>query len=271
MEAYKNVLVFGDVHGEAGKLGALIAEAHALAPDVQIMSVGDLVDRGPDSRGVLDLCVENRILGVMGNHEVWLREFCTQGTLSGEVYEPIMGCLATLASYGVSTEVVRDKRARLEGKSNLSHLESMAWGLAEKLPAEHREYILNLPLTRTFRVGEQTYRIIHASLKNNNAIATFADSGVPDDVLLKVVEEEASDSLLWVGPVGLAGIGEANVYRFRDGSIQIFGHVPLREVVIGPHWIALDTGCGRKRDHSPLSGVLLSEDPSLNMKVLVQP
>src|SRR6185436_5552847 len=66
-------LIVGDVHGCAGELGSLL---EALAPGAsdRVLFVGDLVARGPDSRGVLALYRAVRGRSVLGNHEARLLE-----------------------------------------------------------------------------------------------------------------------------------------------------------------------------------------------------
>src|SRR4051812_12216500 len=66
-------LIVGDVHGCAGELGSLL-EALAPGADDQVLFVGDLVARGPDSRGVLALYRAVRGRSVLGNHEARLIE-----------------------------------------------------------------------------------------------------------------------------------------------------------------------------------------------------
>ena len=62
----KTTLVIGDIHGCLSTLQALIAKA---GPVDEIISVGDLIDRGPDSFGVIQYCIDNNIKVVLGNHE----------------------------------------------------------------------------------------------------------------------------------------------------------------------------------------------------------
>ena len=62
----KTTLVIGDIHGCLSTLQALIAKA---GPVDQIISVGDLIDRGPDSLGVVKYCIDNNIQVCLGNHE----------------------------------------------------------------------------------------------------------------------------------------------------------------------------------------------------------
>ena len=59
-------LVIGDIHGCLSTLKALIAKA---GPVDSIISVGDLIDRGEDSFGVIKYCIENNIQVCLGNHE----------------------------------------------------------------------------------------------------------------------------------------------------------------------------------------------------------
>lgn len=68
------VLVVGDVHGHAGRLAAFAAWARAR--DLFVVSLGDLVDRGPDPAGALRLARElvetGRGLVLRANHELKL-------------------------------------------------------------------------------------------------------------------------------------------------------------------------------------------------------
>jgi len=61
-------LVIGDVHGCANELLTLI-KAFNPGPQDRLMAVGDLINRGPDSRKVLDLVRRWKIEAVQGNHE----------------------------------------------------------------------------------------------------------------------------------------------------------------------------------------------------------
>ena len=68
---YESVAVIGDIHGRADKLASLLA----LIGDRPILTTGDHGDRGPDTRKVLDQLVSRRAHGVIGNHDLWLRDF----------------------------------------------------------------------------------------------------------------------------------------------------------------------------------------------------
>jgi len=66
--------VIGDIHGCAATLRRLVDETLRPAPHDRIYLLGDLIDRGPDSKGVLDFIFELRarglaVDGVRGNHE----------------------------------------------------------------------------------------------------------------------------------------------------------------------------------------------------------
>jgi serine/threonine protein phosphatase 1 len=69
-------LAIGDIHGCLAALDDLLA-AVAPQPDDLLVFLGDYVDRGPDSRGVLDrlieLCRTHRVVPLRGNHEMMMR------------------------------------------------------------------------------------------------------------------------------------------------------------------------------------------------------
>jgi serine/threonine protein phosphatase 1 len=95
------VLAIGDIHGCNVALAALLDGLTPTADDIVVM-LGDAIDRGPDSRGVLDRLLELqdhcRLVCIMGNHEQMLLE-----ALAGDIaiHEWLIhGGAETLDSYG---------------------------------------------------------------------------------------------------------------------------------------------------------------------------
>src|SRR5271156_473939 len=79
----KEILAVGDIHGRSDLLAALIDEA-AREPKLRekraLVFLGDLVDRGPDSLGAIDIAIgaaarigADEDIGLMGNHEAMMR------------------------------------------------------------------------------------------------------------------------------------------------------------------------------------------------------
>jgi serine/threonine protein phosphatase 1 len=68
-------IAIGDIHGCSAALRALVATIQPTADDT-LVPLGDYVDRGPDSRGVIDLILdlEKRcpVVPLLGNHELML-------------------------------------------------------------------------------------------------------------------------------------------------------------------------------------------------------
>jgi serine/threonine protein phosphatase 1 len=68
----KRVIIIGDVHGCSVELGNLLEAAEVTDKD-SIISVGDLICKGPDSRSVMKWAMETPNLRcVLGNHEARL-------------------------------------------------------------------------------------------------------------------------------------------------------------------------------------------------------
>lgn len=67
----ERLLVIGDIHGDRAALEPFFAQA--TAEERHIVLIGDLVDRGPDSAGVLDLLLPRVLAGeiswIRGNHD----------------------------------------------------------------------------------------------------------------------------------------------------------------------------------------------------------
>jgi serine/threonine protein phosphatase 1 len=68
------LIAIGDIHGCHVEFADLLARL-ALTPDDQLVLVGDLVNRGPDTNKVLDLAREHRAIALLGNHELRLLKY----------------------------------------------------------------------------------------------------------------------------------------------------------------------------------------------------
>ena len=100
-------IVIGDIHGCIRSLMGLVEEKIAATKEDRLYFVGDYVDRGPDSKGVLDYLIGLREKGykvdfIRGNHE----EMMIESFASDTFFQPWMynGGGITLDSFGISTE-----------------------------------------------------------------------------------------------------------------------------------------------------------------------
>jgi serine/threonine protein phosphatase 1 len=101
------IYAVGDIHGSLDKLQRLIVrcEADAAGRPMGFVFLGDYIDRGPQSSGVIDFLLElqsrrGSVIALQGNHEVMaLGAF--DGTGRPDLWFA-QGGLATLASYGVA-------------------------------------------------------------------------------------------------------------------------------------------------------------------------
>ena len=96
----ERLIAIGDIHGCRHALDTLL-DAIAPGPDDVVVTLGDYVDRGPDSRGVVDRLIElgrqTHLIGLMGNHE----EMMLQVIRDGEPHHSWLryGAVQTLESY----------------------------------------------------------------------------------------------------------------------------------------------------------------------------
>ena len=93
-------IAVGDIHGCAAALAALL-EAIKPAKEETLVFLGDYVDRGPDSRGVIEqvLALESqcRVVPLLGNHEIMLLDALNNGAEGAGWLQ--YGGAETLASY----------------------------------------------------------------------------------------------------------------------------------------------------------------------------
>ena len=99
--------VIGDIHGCADELRCLI-DRLPLARGDRLVFLGDYIDRGPDSRGVVSFLLDLKkqlsaveLIFLKGNHEDMLLSFLEIGGAHGDMFL-INGGKATMASYGLN-------------------------------------------------------------------------------------------------------------------------------------------------------------------------
>lgn len=190
----------GDIHGHLTDLKAAharIAADRRRTGDAEapVIHLGDLVDRGPDTAGVIGYLLAGIARGepwqvLMGNHDRCFRNFLERG----ELYDPRatpgwlerpMGGAQTLMSYGVDPS--REPEA--------VHEEAL-----RRVPAGHRAFLLARPLFQ--RRGE----------------ALFVHAGIRPGVAL---EQQAEDDLVWIREPFLSD-------RREHGALVVHGHTALR-------------------------------------------
>ena len=93
------IFAIGDVHGRSDLLAALLDEAAReprRAAQRAIVFLGDLIDRGPDSLGAIDLAIgagerigAQQTIGLMGNHEAMMRLALDPATAPGDAIDAL--------------------------------------------------------------------------------------------------------------------------------------------------------------------------------------
>jgi serine/threonine protein phosphatase 1 len=99
-------VAIGDIHGDASRLEALLAKLELGSR--RLVFLGDYIDRGPDSRRVLDMVcgvassLGERVVFLAGNHELALLRYLVDHDLPRFA---AYGGIATIRSYGVRSPV----------------------------------------------------------------------------------------------------------------------------------------------------------------------
>lgn len=112
------LLAIGDVHGCLKSLKKLLKKLDLKADDTVVM-LGDYVDRGPDSKGVIDYLLDWRwkasLICLKGNHELIMEH--AQGSKLHEDYWKEVGGQDTIDSYGGSLDEVPDEHWDFIGRA----------------------------------------------------------------------------------------------------------------------------------------------------------
>ncbi|MBI6630717.1 metallophosphoesterase [Pontibaca salina] len=171
------IYVIGDIHGHADKLDhALDLIARDGGAEAEIVFLGDLVDRGPDSCGVIDRLVQGQAEGrdwhvLRGNHDDLFARYLRNGAVHDDNVASGLGWLhsriggrPTLASYGVE----------YAGGGSAAELLPVA---RAAVPSAHRAFLDELPLY------------------HQRGALLFVHAGIRPEVPLA---EQSRDDLLWI-------------------------------------------------------------------------
>ena len=209
----ENTLVYaiGDVHGRLD----LLAEMHARIaaeimrlrpPDWRIVHLGDYVDRGPDSKGVLEFLVrqtaaDRRIVSLAGNHDIGFLDFLARPDPDGLF--ALYGGVQTAGSYGVTLD-----RADLRG-----------------FPAGHRALRAAVPASHT-----DFLRALKFSVTLGDFF--FCHAGIRPGVAL---EAQDPQDLIWIR-------GDFHRHQDLHPKVVVHGHTPAPEPEVLPNRVNIDTG-----------------------------
>ncbi len=207
------VYAIGDVHGRLDLLDRLVERILADAKDrpaglCTLVTLGDYIDRGPNSAAVLDRLIDFaspaiRLVALAGNHEESMLRFLDDISVGPTwLY---YGGSETLRSYGVAAPRHADEPATLRRLQD---------ELKSRLPRRHRDFLTGLPASHV--AGD--YMFVHAGIR----------PGVP-------LAAQARDDLLWIRDEFLRS--EAD-----HGKVVVHGHTIAPEAELCRNRIGLDTG-----------------------------
>ena len=217
--------VIGDVHGERALLTRLLAELPFIAPDDALVFLGDYLDRGPDSRGVVELLrrlpegTAGQVVCLRGNHEDALLKAIDDRDPSF-ILPPGNGVAASYRAF------IDDPDADPFAAEHVrQYFEPASW-----LPPAVVTWMRALPLWH--RDAHATY--VHAGVEGEGAVWAAPEASSPA-------------ALLWQR--------EPDFFASYAGPPLVFGHTPVTDLppddpertapwTRGP-LIGLDTGAGK--------------------------
>lgn len=207
------IYAVGDIHGRADLLIEAIAridddrQRRPIAHAVEVY-LGDYIDRGPDSKAVIDLLairlVHNRAVCLRGNHEALMEDFLRDPGNLGPWLQ--LGGMQTLASYGI--------HPRFRAGETEIDLYYRFW---HAFPRAHELFLQCLRYH--FCCGD--FLFVHAGIRPRVPIA----------------RQDIKD-LLWIRHEFLNSTQ-------HHGKIIVHGHTPVPHPDIRPNRINIDTGAWR--------------------------
>jgi serine/threonine protein phosphatase 1 len=260
--------VIGDIHGMLQPLATLLLAVRAEDPEARFYFVGDYVNRGPDSRSVIDLLIALKRDGAArfgrGNHDD-IFDLLLNGQCYAEAMaeaDPVMafnwfmqfGLNNTLSSY----QIDRAEIAEVMQRPSRAKLRS----LMNAVPEEHRQFIRNLePL-----IEEPDIIVAHAMwdvhLRNDAPFIGDAVAGHPGLrhklIWGRYTDAELASAKAWSRPMFFGHTPVANYSATR-------AHRPVP--ITGPSIVLLDTAAalgptGRLTAYCVETGRFLQADPA---------
>jgi diadenosine tetraphosphatase ApaH/serine/threonine PP2A family protein phosphatase len=206
----ERIYAIGDIHGRLDLLErAIVAirrDVERHGPAALTVTIGDYIDRGPQSRGVLDCLATNPFptpyVALKGNHEALLEGFLADPGLGP--FWARQGGLETLQSYGVIIDPLGRDADFVDAARQLHGV----------LPAAHVDFLRSLKIS--FSRGR--YFFCHAGVR----------PGLP-------LERQSEEDMLWIRD-------EFLVSRADFGMIVVHGHTPVVQPEVLPNRIGIDTG-----------------------------
>jgi serine/threonine protein phosphatase 1 len=210
------IYAVGDIHGRKDLLDRLLG---LIAADAKrsgagrklVVFLGDYVDRGPESRGVIDTVAAGPPPGpdwagfrwrpLLGNHEAMMLRFLEDPEGAAVWLSPSNGGLETLRAY----------IGELPQPSGLQALQS---ALLKAVPGDHRRFLQGLPASHE----EGGYYFVHAGVRPS----------IP-------LQHQQRQDLLWIRGEFL---GSAVDY----GKVVVHGHTITTAPEERPNRIGIDTG-----------------------------
>lgn len=207
---FTRLYVIGDIHGRLDLLDQIISLIHRdfdqFGGSCLIATLGDYIDRGPNSRGVIERLMSNPFPGhyvaLKGNHELILEMFLADPAIGSEWKD--LGGLETLHSFGVPVAELMMGRK----------YERAAEQLRAALLPEHLEFLRSLKLSLT--VGE--FFLCHAGIR----------PGIP-------LQKQSEQDLLWIRDEFLTS-------QTNFGKMVVHGHTPVEKPELLANRINIDTG-----------------------------
>ncbi|NNJ64985.1 MAG: serine/threonine protein phosphatase [Xanthomonadales bacterium] len=207
----RRVYSIGDIHGRLDLLEELHEMIREDAADYDgakaIIYLGDFIDRGAQSKQVVDRLIEQPLDGfeaihILGNHEQAMLDFLEHPEAAAAWLN--FGGQVTLLSYGAGLG-----RVQMARQVHLLRDE-----LDAKLPQSHREFLASCRLMHV----EGSY--------------CFAHAGIRPGVSL---DQQKAEDLMWI---------REEFCRSREdhGCIVVHGHSITEEVEWQPNRIGIDTG-----------------------------
>lgn len=209
--AQGRIIAMGDIHGCSKALRVLF-EKLQLGPRDRLIGLGDYINKGADSKGVIELLLSTKaqFVGLMGNHEILLMSSLG---IESKVFPSSISCYSTVSEQKLAEHGVFD--LMLSSYGHEADIKTF------DLPSEHIRFLQNLRPYYHLNIRGRKFFLVHAGLKQK----ALAQRTLRQAIEVQIEEDKPNEnhSFFWQSRLHLV--------KPQFDAIIIHGHTPWQRIL----------------------------------------
>ncbi|WP_430734986.1 metallophosphoesterase [Halodesulfovibrio aestuarii] len=254
----KSIFAIGDIHGDNDALTRLLRRLPVRPDTDQLVFMGDYINRGEDTRAVLETLIEVKkqyahTVFLMGNHEHLLLEYASHPDI--EILRTLrkMGIETTLASYDATVRELQGLSFMPESHRNFLHSLALSYSCDPYLfvHADTEEADIAASMTASEISNPHRAVLVDKALSNRRLIREYVKDESRQNITSKTEQENGEPASAGASNSGSCTIcafnasdagGVTVTTPYKQERLVVFAHVSFEMPLVMPDRICVDTG-----------------------------